>query len=70
MKYCLALADWVTEGRCNHCWGDVLGGKGGLLHRLCKSQNLRESQPLPLNALAWPRSWREETGSEQRQKVQ
>jgi len=51
-------------------YGDVLGGNGGQLHRLCKSQNLRERQPLLLNALVWPRSWREETGSEQRQKVQ
>lgn len=64
MKYCIALADQATDGRCNDCWGGALGGNGGQLHRLCKSQNLRERQPLPLNALVWPKNWREETANE------
>ena len=45
VKYCLALADWVTEGRCNDCWGEGAGDCSW--HRKCKEDNLRERQPLP-----------------------
>ena len=38
MKYCLALADWVTEGRCNDCWGEGAGDCSW--HHKCKEDNL------------------------------
>ncbi len=40
MKYCLALADWVTEGRCNDCWGEGAGDCSW--HRKCKEDNLQD----------------------------
>jgi hypothetical protein len=42
VKYCLALADRVTEGRCNDCWGEGAGDCSW--HRKCKEDNLRERQ--------------------------
>ena len=44
IKYCLALADRVTEGRCNDCWGEGAGDCSW--HRKCKEDNLRERQPV------------------------
>jgi len=44
IKYCLALADRVTEGRCNDCWGE--GARDCSWHRKCKEDNLRERQPV------------------------
>ena len=38
VKYCLALADRVTEDRCNKCWGEGAGDCSW--HRKCKEDNL------------------------------
>ena len=38
VKYCLVLADRVTESRCNKCWGEGAGDCSW--HHKCKEDNL------------------------------